>query len=385
MKESASGSIDSSKNADRYDISLILKCTRRCNLACDYCTSHRSGPNTDFGLELLSNIFYHISTDPGIQTPRFIWHGGEPLVLGIDFFKKVLFLQNRLLTDKKVCNVLQTNATLLTHEWASYLKEHNFNIGVSLDGPPEVHNKHRRLATGGDTFTAAMRGIKILKEHNFQFGILTVVTPDLIDLGPHALFDFYRKEDIKNFGLLSLRHTNASLDEFVLYKQQYEKFMTSFLRLWLEVDDTSWRLREFESKLDAFFGLPHRLCKDGGPCVGNFFGIEPDGSISHCDKFTNDSRFVLGNVLEHSFEDIRKSEKLSELKKLEREIRQQCGKCRWFHLCGGGCLFDSISLLNAGSTLVNNECLEFALYEELSKILSRSKPVLEAIKEEIER
>lgn len=339
------------------------------------------GSNTpsDFGFELLSNIFYRIAHDPIIKTARFIWHGGEPLFLGIRFFQKVMFLQNRLLSNKKICNVLQTNATLLTHQWASFLKEHNFNIGVSLDGPPEVHNIHRRFDNGVGTFTAAMHGIKILKEHNLEFGVLTVVTPELIDLGPHSLFDFYRKENIKNVGLLSLRHLNATLDELIGYKQRYENFMISFLKLWLETDDVTYLFREFESKLDMFFGLPYRLCKDGGPCVGNFFSIEPDGLIRHCDKFSNDSRFTLGNIFDHSFEDIKKSKKLLKLKDYENGIRQHCRQCSWFHLCKGGCLFDTISLLNAGGTLGKNECLEFALYEELSKILARSEPVIKMI------
>ena len=324
-----------------------------------------------------------MANDSSIKTARFIWHGGEPLTLGIKFFQKVLFLQNKLLSNKKICNVLQTNATLLTNKWARFLKEYNFNIGVSLDGPPEVHNIHRRFDNRGGSFSEAMRGIKILRAHNFEFGVLTVVTPELIDLGPQSLFDFYIKENIKNVGLLSLRHLDASISELLEYKQRYENFMISFLRLWLENDDINFSIREFESKLNMFFGLHYRLCKDGGPCVGNFFSIESDGVIRHCDKFRDDPRFSLGNIFEHSFEDIRRSKKIFQLEEYENNIRKRCRQCSWFNLCKGGCLFDSISLLKAGGTLGRNECLEFRIYEEFSKILARSEPVIKMIEEKL--
>lgn len=369
-----------SKTSEKYNISLILKCTRQCNLACKYCTDYKTNPHHSYSLELLASLFKKIEEDDRIGSVQFIWHGGEPLLLGMNFFQKVIFLQKRLFEHKtKFFNILQTNATLITHEWAAFFKKNKFNIGISLDGTPSIHNKNRKTPSGKNSFDQTLNGLEILKEHNVSFGVLTVVTEDIMDLGCKELFSFYRKLDINNCGVLALRQSTNNSDTLLKYNKEYKEFMTSLLKTWLEEDDLDFSFRELQSKLDMFLGLPNRVCNDGESCVGRYYGVESDGSIWHCDKFRGNSKFLLGNIFQHSFDDIISSEKLAELKQYELSVRQLCSNCKWYYMCKGGCLASSIALMNAGVEWNSENCPTYAIFEEMSKILARSRIVLETI------
>lgn len=379
-------------SAGRYGPVLIVKCTRICNLRCEYCTDYRVEESESIDIEKLAAMLHGIAEDPSISDAHFIWHGGEPLTKGRQFFEKLVFLQDKFLRGrKKVTNSVQTNGTLVTREWAQTLRELNFSAGLSLDGPKAVQDKKRpysnpqrlRVIEEGErrsTHDAAMRGLALLHESAVSTGVLTVVSPDVLAIGAEAMYRFYRSQGLTNIALLWMRGKFATPTESLAYNRAYGEFMAQILRLWLAEDDPTVQVRELGSKLNRMFGLPQSLCKDGGPCVGKFFGVEPEGGVWHCDKFVGDERFYVGNLLAQPVGDLARSTRIREIAELEVTTRNACAPCKWFDRCRGGCLSDLLIMLRDQGQVGTDDCWHFRIYEELAKVLASSPSVLEAFR-----
>lgn len=362
------------------NLKFIIKTTRKCNLNCSYCKETEKNSSKSFDIKLATVFFSSLNKLKNCTRLEFIWHGGEPLLMGIDFFNKILFIQQHLFNKTlSVNNVIQTNGLLLDENWINFLIHNHFFIGISYDGPAAIHNRHRKNKVQQGSYNTVMEAIKRLQNKNIQFGLLTVVTNDIIKYGASNLFNHYNLCKIENFSLLSLR--NYFDNELLLkkYYKDYSSFMSEMFALWLKKDSRKLRVREFESKLNLFFGLPHSLCKDGGNCVGKYFGIEAEGDICHCDKFRDRDNFILGNIYLQTFEDILSSKKYKELIKYEQHIRSNCKKCEWFHLCKGGCLYELLEMIENGIQPGTEECFQFSIYNTISRKLAKTKVLNEFI------
>ena len=150
-----------------------------CNLNCDYCYyidkkfADVKGVMSD---ELLENYIRQIVEIHGQKAViEFAWHGGEPTIAGIPFYKKALQYQNKYASGRKLLNTLQTNGTLLDDEWCSFFKDNDFRIGISIDGPENLHNIYRKDSSGNGTFNRVMNGLELLQKHNVEYNTLTTV------------------------------------------------------------------------------------------------------------------------------------------------------------------------------------------------------------------
>ena len=164
-----------------------------CNLNCEYCFYLEKkalyGTGEDYRMpdEVLATfIRSYIDAQP---TPvvEFVWQGGEPTLLGMDFFKRVVRLQKSLAGQKTITNSLQTNGTLLTEKWCAFLKKHGFMVGISLDGPEEIHDRYRRDRKGNGTFHRVMRGLKLLQKHEVDFNVLACVARETAKTAPRRV------------------------------------------------------------------------------------------------------------------------------------------------------------------------------------------------------
>ena len=372
------------KKSGPFDFRIIVKCTRRCNFRCQYCTDKRDGIENDMPFEVLAAIHHKLGEMKDTKNIQIIWHGGEPLLLGIKFFEKALFLQQKMLSpNQSITNVIQSNASLIDESYAKFFKMAGFHFGISLDGPPEIHNRNRRLCNGEDSYELTTRGISLLEREGLSYGILTVLNWHALEYGPAKMWEFYKEHNFKRFGLLSLRKAFNNDAEFRRYNKRYGKFMSELFYLWMKEDDKEIKIREYLSKLDMFLGLPSRLCRDGGPCVGKYFGIEPDGTIYHCDKFVGKNRWKLGNVMTDSFMEFMHSDKIELLKKHEKEIRKRCINCEWHHLCRGGCLSDTIDLTQADANFGTDDCVQYMLYKTIGEFLAKSPPIIQKVIDEL--
>jgi uncharacterized protein len=315
-------------------LSLIVKTGSSCNLACKYCDADIYS-NQRISFEVLLWVIKRALD--AARSVHFIWHGGEPLLLGKNFFKKIAYFQQNYVKEGQfINNSLQTNGYLLDEEWLKIFEEYSFSIGVSLDGPEELHNENRILRNGSGSHSKIMESISLMRGKNIPFGVLAVVTDDTLKIGAKRFFEFFMQNNIKNFALLCQRPAiNVGHKDFV-NRTDYSHFVNEIFDLWYYLDDPSIHIRDFESILSALVGGHHRVCLLEGNCIGKYFGINFNGDIFHCDEFMFDPVYKIGNVINDNFDDIALSNKIAMLKaRNEDEIHKL--QCKWLPICNGGC------------------------------------------------
>lgn len=298
-------------------LSLNVKTIGACNMACRYCDadiySHKR-----ISFQVLAHLVTKaLKTGADVQ---FIWHGGEPLLLGKEFYRKAVWLQQRCkLPEQRVINSLQTNGTLLDEGWLDFLDQAGFSIGLSLDGPAQLHDENRVFANGHGSFEKVMRAVRLMKERNREFGVLAVVTEDTIRLGAKEFIRFFVDNGLKKFALLSQHPAiNVGRREYISRDTQ-SRFLREVFDLWLVEDDPEVCIREFDSILRRLIGGQHTSCVLAGGCIGKYFAIDPDGSVFHCDEFMFDQNYNLGNIQTTDFRALQSADKIQYL---NREFRK---------------------------------------------------------------
>jgi serine-type anaerobic sulfatase-maturating enzyme len=315
-------------------LSLIVKTSSSCNLACRYCDADIYS-NQRMSFEILAYAIKRALD--AARNVRFIWHGGEPLLLGRNFYKKVVYLQQNCLSEsQKVFNSLQTNGLLLDEEWLDFFDKYDFKVGLSLDGPEELHNKNRISKIGAGSYENVTKAISLMKKRNIPFGVLSVITDDTIKLGPKRFFDFFLRNDIKSFALLCQRPAVIVGQDDYMSRIKHSQFVNEIFDLWYERNDPDVHIRDFESILSALVGGEHRSCLLEGNCIGKYFGINFNGDVYHCDEFMFDSSYKLGNVITDGFAEMRSSKQISMLR-TENESEIGNLQCKWTPVCNGGC------------------------------------------------
>lgn len=325
-------------------VALIAKATRICNLRCTYCNDWRVGHNQVMTFPVMAAMTGKVLTDPLHDSVEFIWHGGEPTLLGRPFFEKAIHAQARLQRKGQIItNSLQTNATRLDKEWARFLRDTRFSVSISLDGPAFLHNRQRRHVSGRESYADVLSGIDVLRRHEIPFGALIVVDHETLALGPDFVFDFFLDRGIKSYGLLAAKpknmptaRTGSSVDHYIT-PQKMGAFLCRLFERWLAHGDTSIHIREFSSLLRRLSGKEASTCVLAGHCFGSYFLIEPDGETAHCDLFLGDPIYSFGNVLSHSFSDFRSGRAMQTLRARRREELDAMRACPNFAMCNGWC------------------------------------------------
>src|ERR1700730_3119102 len=189
----------------RQQTVLVMKATRLCNLRCTYCHAWKEGPNQVMRFEVLAKTTRDILRRPEVKRVNFVWHGGEVTVLPIEFFKKALWLQRVFRReDQAVSNSIQTNATRLNDEWTALFAAGNFQVGVSIDGPPEIHDLRRMTKTGQPTWEKVRAGIARLREASLPWGVLVVVDRHVVELGAKRLLECLLELRVADTALLNV-------------------------------------------------------------------------------------------------------------------------------------------------------------------------------------
>ncbi|PIB11911.1 MULTISPECIES: radical SAM/SPASM domain-containing protein [Streptomyces] len=327
----------------RY-LGLIVKATRLCNLRCEYCHDWRSGPNQKMSFPVLARLTARALADPSHDAVEFIWHGGEPTVLPRLFYERAVYVQARLRRPGQVIrNSLQTNGTRLDREWARFFRDFQFRVSVSLDGPPAVHDRYRRYASGRPSFDDVRRGLDVLRDNGVPLSVLMVIDRSALELGPDEIFDFFLREGITNYGLLAAKPTNqpdappGTLTSHYVTPAEMSRFLQAYFDRWLAHGDRSIRVREFEGLLDRLSGRSARVCTLAGDCFGRYYLVEPDGEVAHCDLFLGDPGYTLGNVLSDSFASFREGPTLVRLRGSNERALTSLRDCPDFGVCNGWC------------------------------------------------
>jgi uncharacterized protein len=316
-----------------------------CNLACKYCfyTSKRKlYPNDDLRMsdETLKEYVKQYIDAIKIPEVTFAWQGGEPTLMGIDFFQKAIKYQNKYKKDgMKIYNTIQTNGILLNDEWCQFFHENNFLVGLSVDGPQELHDTYRVDKEDKSTFDNVMNGLKLLKKHGVEFNILTTVNRTNAD-NPLEVYKFFRDEVgvkfIQFIPIVEQNNGDSSVSEESLRPEQYGTFLISIFDEWVKHDVGDVFVQIFDATLASWVDYPPAICIFAPTC-GTAMIIEHNGDVYSCDHFV-DSEHLLGNIMETQIRELVSSSQQFQFGLDKRDnLSKQCIQCDFKFACWGAC------------------------------------------------
>jgi uncharacterized protein len=336
-----------------------------CNLNCEYCfylekqALFATDEKYRMSDKVLSAFITNYITSQPTPVVEFVWQGGEPALLGIDFFKRVIDLQKPFAGEKTITNSLQTNGTLLTDEWCSFLKKNNFMVGISLDGPKEVHDRYRRDRKGNGSFDLVMRGLRLLQKHKVEYNVLACVARDTAKK-PLEVYRFLRSEgvefiqftpvverqsDVQNapMGLrlaspvaLDKKDHQGDVTSWSVVPEEYGDFLIAIYEEWVRHDVGTVFVMNFEWALNAWIGNRSPVCVHARTC-GQSVVIEHNGDVFACDHCVY-PQYKLGNILSDSLPDmVAKSLHSGFGVGKETALPRWCKECEVLPACQGGC------------------------------------------------
>ena len=316
-----------------------------CNLRCDYCFYHiceQAKPQIMDKVMLESFIKQYLSLFCG--NVFFIWHGGEPLLAGIPFFESVVSFQAMHKKNHVIKNMIQTNATLVNDDWAQFFKTNNFRVGVSLDGNEESHNRFRKRGSGDGSFSQVMRGIKILRDHGIEPGIIQTITADNLSRTKENFHFFVNAIGAKGWGTniyLDTDNSNRAMLGQSITNKQLTDFLINQIDLWLIQDNVNLRIREIENFISGILNKKPSSCAFNGSCT-RYFYLECDGRIYPCDRSSGRPDLLLGNLSRQSLQEILSSTTKSDYDKQVSNLPSECLTCEWQKSCNNGCTMNRV-------------------------------------------
>ena len=354
-----------------------------CNLACKYCyylEKDKLYPITqrhqmsDEMLEQFTREYIEAQT---MNQVLFTWHGGEPLLRSIDFYRKALSLQQKYAGGRRVDNVIQTNGTLLTDEWCEFFAQNHWLVGISIDGPQPDHDHYRLTAAGKPSWKKVMQGIKLLKKHGVEWNAMAVVNAYNAN---HPL-EFYRffKENGCQFlqftpiverqtrhedgrTLASLADKNEiPLSEASVTPEQWGYFLCAIFDEWVRKDVGKIFVEIFDCTLANWMGISPGICAYSKEC-GHAGVMEHNGDVYSCDHFVF-PEYKLGNIRDHSLIDMLYGEQQQEFSRLKHSsLPRQCKECDMEFACHGECPKNRFMKDKYGDSGLNYLCLGYYHY-----------------------
>ena len=327
-----------SKRQNRVSSVLVKPVSADCNLRCTYCFYL---PKLDLYPE--TNI-HRMSDELTAPNSPFSWQGGEPTVAGLDFFRKVVDLQQKYgRSGAVVANSLQTNATLIHEEWARFMAEYNFLVGVSLDGPKDIHDHYRLTIDGRPTFDMVMQAIERLKRHKVEFNILVLLNR-LNSEQPERVWDFMAEHGLGFLQFIPCVERDPSTGEpaeYAVRPDQFGKFLCAVFDRWYNDGEPTVYVRDFEDFLFAAVRGEAPSCIYARRC-GSYVVVEHNGDVYCCDFYV-DPDWRLGNLLETPLAELVESDLLARFALRKAEMHPQCRQCPWLKLCRGACPKDRMT------------------------------------------
>lgn len=329
-----------------------------CNLACKYCyyleknnlyqNSHRHLMSDEM-LEQFTREYIEAQTMPQVL---FTWHGGEPLMRSIDFYRKALALQNKYAHGKQIDNVIQTNGTLLTDEWCEFFAKNHWLVGISIDGPQEYHDHYRVTPAGKPSWEKVMQGIQLLKKHRVEWNAMAVVNAYNAE-HPLEFYHFFRDngcqylqftpiverltehEDGRTLASLA-DDREIPLADASVTPQQWGNFLCTIFDDWVRHDVGKTFVEIFDCTLANWMGVLPGICAYSKEC-GHAGVMEHNGDVYSCDHFVF-PEYKLGNIRDQSLIDMLYGEKQQAFSRLKHtSLPRQCKECDMEFACHGEC------------------------------------------------
>ena len=342
----------------------------RCNLSCHYCFYLRKRelyPKSRFRMpdEVLEEYIRQTIDAHCIPEVTFAWQGGEPTLLGLDFFNKALKLQKNYCRPGMVIhNTIQTNGILLDDKWCEFFRKNRFLVGISIDGPRELHDACRTDASGRGTFDRVMKGLALLKKHHLDFNILCTVNA-VNGNHPLEVYRFFRDDAKAQFiqfiPVVERDRQSRALTPLSVGPEQYGRFLTGVFDEWIRHDVGKVYIQHFDAALASWYGEPHGICVFS-PVCGQAMVIEHTGDIYSCDHFV-DRDHLLGNIMTDPLEEMVSSPRQSQFGRDKQEgLPKYCRKCRFLFACQGECPKNRFTVTPDGEPGLNCLCEGYQLF-----------------------
>ncbi len=378
-----------------------------CNLDCRYCyyldkADIYGGVEPRMSLQMLETCVREYIQANDVPEVTFNWHGGEPLVMGLDFYRKAVALEQKYAGDKTIRNTIQTNGTLIDQNWASFFRDNGFLVGISIDGPADLHDRYRRDKGGAPTFDKVLRGISLLYRNNVEFNTMTTVNKTsegrglevysfLKSIGSRYMQFMPVVEHVKYpFGangkpvkgarpyIVSPQEEGASIAPWSVDALAFGKFLTDIFDSWVLSDVGRYFVNIFDAALSCWCGVMPGTCAYAQTCGGNSI-IEHNGDVYPCDHFVY-SGYRLGNVAEDSLRTMMESGQQVRFGISKRNsLPYKCLKCRYLFACNGECPKHRFSRTESGETGLNALCEGyFKFYSHVAPYMDKMKELLSA-------
>lgn len=406
------------ENAPRGFHLLAKPAGAQCNLDCDYCfflSKEMLYPNSKLRMadsileEYLRQLIEAHALAPEVTIA---WQGGEPTLMGLDFFRRsVELVEKHLRPGQRAVHTIQTNGTHLDAEWAAFFKEHDYLVGISIDGPREIHDAYRVTRGGNGSFDQVMRGLDALREAGVAWNALTTVHAANSGRG-REVYCFLRDElgaSFCQFIPIVERVESADQDGTVpwsswrdrpLYAQRggyvtgrsvsgegYGRFLIDVFEEWVRHDIGRVYVQMFDVALANFYGAPPSLCIHAETC-GTALAIEHNGDLYSCDHFVEPDH-LLGNIAEEHMLDLVCSPKQRRFGRDKRDsLPKRCRECDVRFLCHGGCPKDRFVATEDGEPGLNHLCDGYRMFfrhidqpmRQMCELLKRQRPPAEVAK-----
>ncbi len=370
--------------APRITSLLIKPASALCNLDCAYCfyldretdpyaaLTERKMPEAT--LERLVDTYLFYSYPNSV----FAFQGGEPTLCGLPFFEKLVQLQKQHGRDgQNVSNALQTNGILIDDDWAQLFHEYNWLIGLSLDGPQEIHDHYRFDKGGRGTWKQVMRALEIFQKNKVEFNILCVLSQVNVDK-PKQLHEFFKGLGVDNVQYIPLSefYPDGRPMPFTITPEQYGRFLCEMFDLWWD-DRRKFRIRFFDNLAEALAGMKPGSCTMHETC-DSYVVVEYNGDVYPCDFFVEE-RWKLGNIMVDSWPEIARKKRRLQFASNKTLPRPECQNCEWLSICRQGCpkfryaryrRFEDLDYFCQSYKMIYSKCVG-PLRKEVEKLVAR--------------
>nr|WP_179109953.1 anaerobic sulfatase maturase [Rodentibacter ratti] len=310
-----------------------------CNIKCEYCfylsKENQLSSHQFMDDHTLKNYIKHYIQSTQQQRVEFVWQGGEPTLMGLDFYKKAVQYQQQFSQGKHITNALQTNGIALNRQWADFFKQHQFLIGISIDGLSDIHDRYRISTNGKPTYEKVKQSIELLLNANVEFNTLTVVNNQNWNKGKETY------QALKSLGsrfmqfIPVVEQHQGQIQSFSTPPEGYGKFLTDVFYEWLP-DRGNIFVIEFDNLLGQWLGYPANNCVFRTTC-GSSMIVEANGDVYSCDHFVY-PKYKVGNLNQQNLAKIALSPEQQQFGQNKRlTLSNHCLQCKFRLLCHGGC------------------------------------------------
>jgi len=350
----------------------VVKPTHLCNLSCSYCYNDdvRKPVMDELVLErVISQTFAYIRNHTPGRLASFIWHGGEPMIAGLSFYKRVIQLQEQYAGDVKFNNSLQTNGTLIDAEWLSFLRETGFSLSISIDGPRHIHDIYRKDRKGRGSFDTVSLAIEMAQNAGIPIGACVVISRSNID-HVEEIYDFLAEHKLR-FNVIPLNRSGAAREHYGSIGLDAEEYGHAWIRMydkWFDSTDKYVYCSDFVFKTRAILAGKPADCIGLSQCSSTNISIDPVGDVYPCATLSGTTDALYGNIMSANLEVLMSTPRALDFR--NRRTDSQCQSCRWQHVCHGGCLTRAYKFFGTHHHRDYYCPSLFSIYEHIARRLS---------------